>query len=327
MAVTRSWQTDVVEQAAPVKARQKRGRGFLWLLGASLLVAGALALVFIAKTQSFVLEQGQLDRGELLNLNQMKTPADLLPFLLVFQNSDERQAAAYKTFEYVQAHRPLQNTGALARIRKTGRIPLLPFSRLKPSFVVRTPLEFQRQFLQWAAVYFVGFWLVFLSWGLLRFEGDRAILPALHLLSGFGFVLSISLRDPLRDTLDFTKFSWGCAAGCFLLLLPCTRLFHPRRFANWCYTPLFLAFALFGALLQFGSGPTGNDSKVNLGPFQPVELIKILIVFFLAGYFARNWERLRDLREKRLRPFDVPRISHTLPVIVAVSIALGIFSF
>jgi len=120
MAVTRSWQTDVVEQAAPVKAGPKRGGGFLWLLGASILVAGALALVFIAKTQSFVLEQGQLDRGELLNLNQMKTPADMLPFLLVFQNSDEREAAAYKTFEYVQAHRPLQNTGALARIR-SGR--------------------------------------------------------------------------------------------------------------------------------------------------------------------------------------------------------------
>ena len=54
-------------------------------------------------------------------------------------------------------------------------------------------------------------------------------------------------------------------------------------------------------LLRFGSGPGGNDAKVNLGPFQPVEAIKILLVFFLAGYFTRNWERLRDLREKRLR--------------------------
>ena len=38
---------------------------------------------------------------------------------------------------------------------------------------------------------------------------------------------------------------------------------------------------------------------MNLGTFQPVELIKILLVMFLAGYFTRNWERLRDLREKR----------------------------
>ena len=60
------------------------------------------------------------------------------------------------------------------------------------------------------------------------------------------------------------------------------------------------ALALFGLLLTFGRGPGGTDIKVNLGPFQPVELIKILLVLFLAGYFTRNWERLRDLREKRI---------------------------
>ena len=49
--------------------------------------------------------------------------------------------------------------------------------------------------------------------------------------------------------------------------------------------------------MRFGRGPAGNDAKVNLGPFQPVELIKILLVIFLAGYCTRNWERLRDLRE------------------------------
>ena len=52
--------------------------------------------------------------------------------------------------------------------------------------------------------------------------------------------------------------------------------------------------------MAFGRGPAGNDAKVNLGPFQPVELIKILLVMFLAGYFTRNWERLRDLREERV---------------------------
>ncbi len=53
-----------------------------------------------------------------------------------------------------------------------------------------------------------------------------------------------------------------------------------------------------GLLLALGSGPTGSDARVNLGPFQPVELIKILLVFFLAGYFARKWEWLRELRTR-----------------------------
>src|SRR6202007_1752251 len=103
-----------------------------------------------------------------------------------------------------------------------------------------------------------------------------------------------------------------------------------QRFPPGAYTPLFAASALFLLLLVFGKGPAGNDAKVNLGPFQPVELIKILLVFFLAGYFARNWERLRHLREKRLLPrslhwVGIPRLSHVLPVMCAVAVALGMF--
>ena len=57
--------------------------------------------------------------------------------------------------------------------------------------------------------------------------------------------------------------------------------FSHRTFSKWVYTPLLIALGLFILLLRFGSGPTGSDARVNLGPFQPVELIKILIVFFL----------------------------------------------
>jgi len=46
------------------------------------------------------------------------------------------------------------------------------------------------------------------------------------------------------------------------------------------------------AFMQFRLGPNRTGP---IGIFQPVELIKILLVMFLAGYFTRNWERLRDL--------------------------------
>ncbi len=101
-------------------------------------------------------------------------------------------------------------------------------------------------------------------------------------------------------------------------------------FARWIYTPLFAAVGLFLALLVMGSGPTGSDAKVNLGPIQPVELIKILIILFLAGYFAQNWERLRDLHQKAFVPgsmrwLHIPRIEHSLPVVLGVSIGLFLF--
>jgi len=196
--------------------------------------------------------------------------------------------------------------------------------------VVRTPNEFLRTFAAWALLYLTGFWIVHFIWRLRRFRGDPLILPALHLLTGIGLTLMVSLRDPLRDTVEFKKFAWGVLLGCAVLLLPLLRPVQYRLFAGWIYTPLLAAFALFLTLLRFGSGPTGSDAKVNLGPFQPVELIKVLVVFFLAGYFAHNWERLRDLEQKTLVPgwlrwLELPRFRHALPVMCGVACALILF--
>jgi cell division protein FtsI/penicillin-binding protein 2/cell division protein FtsW (lipid II flippase) len=297
-------------------------REFVWLALSSVLVSAGLLMVYSAKTQSFQQLSAALAHGGLLDLNQVSKPEQLLPFLQAFQDETTRQEAANKMFDYLSAHRPLPNVGALARLHLG-----IPVAKLKPALIVRTPGEFQTQFLMWIALYLAAFHVVFLIWRWSALRGDFAILPAIHLLTGIGLILAVSLRDPLRDTLEFSKFGWGVALGCLVLLLPSLRAFNYQRFSTWCYTPLFGALALFVLLMRFGSGPGGNDAKVNLGPFQPVEAIKILLVFFLAGYFMRNWERLRDLREKKLLPswIGVPRVSHVLPVMCAVALALGFF--
>ncbi len=56
-----------------------------------------------------------------------------------------------------------------------------------------------------------------------------------------------SMRDPLRDTLEFHKFALGVFLGCLLLALPALPFFDYRRLSDWCYTPLFGALGLFGA--------------------------------------------------------------------------------
>ena len=215
--------------------------------------------------------------------------------------------------------------GAVAR-----KLPRRLFSQIKPLMVVRTPREFEMQFIEAAALYFAGFYMVALVWRLARFQGDRSYLAALHLLSGIGLCLMVSLRDPLRDTLEFQKFSIGVFLGCVVLAAAGFKFFDYRRLSDWCYTPLFGSLLLFGLLLRFGRGPGGSDVKVNLGPFQPVEAIKILVVLFLAGYFTRNWERLRDLREKRFfsdlwRRVGMPRWEHVVPVLCAVGAAVVLF--
>lgn len=324
MAVTKSWESNVLATGARAGALPGRvgWREFAWLALSSLLVAAGLLMVYSAKTQSFPELSAALAHGDLLNLNQVTKPEQLLPFLQVFQDDAQREAVAKKMFDYLSTHRPIPNVGALARLHLGT-----PLARLKPALVVRTPAEFQTQLLIWIAIYLAAFHAVFIIWRWSALRGDFALLPAIHLLTGIGLILAVSLRDPLRDTLEFSKFAWGVALGCLVLLLPSLRIFNYQRFSGWCYTPLFAALALFVLLMRFGSGPGGNDAKVNLGPFQPVEVIKILLVFFLAGYFTRNWERLRDLREKKLLPhwIGVPRLSHVLPVMSAVALALGFF--
>src|SRR5437588_2389122 len=317
MAVTRSWETRIAAQLSPEKppVPLERKRELKWLVCASILIAAVLAIAYVSKTRDFA------NSADLLNLNTVNDASHLLPYLQVYADPTERQEVATRVWEFLQHARPLPNVGALARLRvhrENRSIALLPLTKLKPILAVRSPRDFQKAFIQWIAIYFAAFFVVHFIWRYGRFRGDPAILPALELLTGIGLALALSLRDPLRDTLEFKKFAAGVAAGCCLLLLPMLKPFSHRTFSKWVYTPLLAALGLFILLLRFGSGPTGSDARVNLGPFQPVELIKILLVFFLAGYFARKWEWLRELRERRLPPglrwLNLPRFSQTLPV-------------
>ncbi|MEO8596016.1 MAG: FtsW/RodA/SpoVE family cell cycle protein [Candidatus Solibacter sp.] len=308
--MTRSWTQPGTTPVILKVSRRRVSVGFLWLFAASLAVAIGLGFVFQAKMQ-------RMSDAPVLNLNAVVSPEELLPVLEFFPN---RTDLAPQIYQYLERARPLRHTGAL-----TAVIPRRQFARVKPLFSVRRPDEFRAQLIRSAILYFAGFYLVAIFWRLAGFRGDTAFLPALQLLTGFGFLLMVSLRDPLRDSLEFQKFAIGVFFGCLLLVLPAIRIFDYRRLSGWCYTPLFAALGLFALLIRFGRGPTGNDAKVNLGIFQPVELIKILLVMFLAGYFTRNWERLRDLREKFVPGGRVARAEHVFPVIVATGISLMFF--
>src|ERR1035441_4766892 len=269
MAVTRSW---TKAGTAPVMVSVPRRRTSLrltWQVASSLAVATGLWFVYQAKVQ-------RMSSAPVLNLNTVTSPDELLPVLGFFPN---RADLAPRIYDYLERARPLRHTGAL-----TAVIPRRQFPRVKPLMAVRSPAEFRAQLVRSALLYFAGFYLVALCWRLTRFRGDTAFLPALQLLTGFGFLLMVSMRDPLRDTLEFHKFAIGVFLGSLLLALPAFGIFDYRRLSGWCYTPLFAALGLFGLLMAFGRGPAGNDAKVNLGIFQPGGLVKILLGMFLGGY-------------------------------------------
>jgi cell division protein FtsI/penicillin-binding protein 2/cell division protein FtsW (lipid II flippase) len=333
LAVTKSWEASE-ELTASVTAGNRRAPrrrlrlpGLIWLLFSSLIVAAGLELVYSAKI--YRQHEPGTPQTPPLNLNAVTSAEQIIPYLQFYPSEEQRNQIAHELFAYLQVHRPIANIGSLAKMWRgvqEGQPTKTPLSRLKPLWTVRSDADFRRDFIRWIAIYFASFWVVYIAWRVRGFKEDRAILPIVHLLSGLGLILMVSLRDPLRDTEEFAKFAKGVGIGALFLLLPLIPVFDYRRLARWTYGPLLAAFALFVGLLRFGTGPGGSDARVNLGPFQPVEFIKILLALFLAGYFASKWERLRDLREKRfLRFLNLPRIEHAAPVFVAVSIGLAMF--
>jgi cell division protein FtsW (lipid II flippase) len=175
--------------------------------------------------------------------------------------------------------------------------------RKEKALIVRTPGEVTKWYWIIVASFFAGFFLLhlFLSF---RFPGaDQLVLPILMLLTGISFLSLLSLQDPLRDRYfgQSTLFYFGGGiAGIFIILL-----FNLRKFTTDSgLFRLFIfrknskaangwpwAIGAIGLLLLtilFGTGPEGSGVKVNLFGFQPSEIVKFLIVVFLAGFFATN---------------------------------------
>jgi cell division protein FtsI/penicillin-binding protein 2/cell division protein FtsW (lipid II flippase) len=294
-------------------------------LVAALLVGGGLYRVHYSKTGNFAEVERGIAAKQLLNLNALGTREELLPALTpLFPKMKDRDAAARGIY-YLGGG--LSNVGAIARQKLlTGE----EFRLLKPLFVVRQPSQFQRTYYIWIALFFASFLLVHVFWSLRGFAGDQTLLPAMLLLSGIGLIQMIALRDPVRDNMLFADFAQGVVVGVLVMAILSSMDFD-RLTGKLSYVPLLASFALSALLVLFGTGPGTSDAKVNLFGFQPVEIIRLLLVFFLAGYFAHRWDLLRHARETRetmaplTKRFDIPPVEYTLPVLVCVGLCLVFF--
>jgi cell division protein FtsW (lipid II flippase) len=256
----------------------------------------------------------------------------------IFPIAGERRRAAGQLYQFIRtrldAGDRIANVGALRRATSDGKTAVLTSDQLtavKPSIVVRTETAYRTQILIWGATYLASVWAVALIWWMRRTRGDYVLLSAAHLLTALGFAVLLSRQDPLRDTLLFVRYAQGASVG--FLIFACVSSLDLRRtaLASLSYVPLIGAFVLSAVLVVFGSGPAGSDAKVNLGPVQPVEAIRLLIALFLAGYFARRWELLRDVRGRTVRAMqlpawlDVPRADYVLPLVAGIAMALLFF--
>ena len=353
-------------------ARRTQRREFpdVLLAATSCVAVAAIALACIGRLHVMDASETTSDRGQVVNLNAVRDPGEIEPALAtVFPNANDRRFAARELFRFMTADQnkrlALPNVGAISRATVSTRavqeatnlqlfaqrlnrtdvagrrappesMPLFTaadVANLKPSLSVRTRDDFQNQVLLLGAVYVLGFHAVALGWQLRRVRGDRLLLATAHLLTAIGFAVLLSRPDPLRDSLLFVRYAETTTAGLALMAALSLVDFSAAGFVTLSYLPLAAALSLSVLLILFGTGPGASSARVNLGPLQPIEAIRLLLALFLAGYFARRWELLREVRGTTIRTLrlpawlNLPRGEYLLPVLVGVAAALTLFFF
>ncbi len=117
-------------------------------------------------------------------------------------------------------------------------------------------------------------------------------------------------------------FLVGSVAAAIILVTPIDLAEAAQR----ARTPIAIIIAaIFGALAVAGSGPAGTGTRINLGPLQPIELVKPLAVVFLAVYFGARAPKLRWQR-RRVLGLRWPRLELMVPALgVLVMIVAGLY--
>jgi cell division protein FtsW (lipid II flippase) len=340
-------------------------------LDLALVLASLVAVALVGAAYAGRLAVPQEAQGNPIDLNHVADARVLEPILATtLETPADARLAARELFGYLAGaegtRRSLANVGTIARARVPARaidgaggavsfrarlaeeraraaaarrpapddIALLTGAQLaaiKPLLVVRDRATVRRLLILWLALYVGAFHGVAALWRRRAIPGDRVLLLIAHLLTAVGFAVMVSRPDPLRDVLLFSRYAQGIVLGLVIAGAISVVNLRTSPMRHFSFVPLLAAFLLSAVLILFGSGPTGSNARVNLGPSQPIEAIRLLLALFLAGYFARNWEMLRALREHAVggvtlpRWVNLPRLRYLAPVLVGVGAALALF--
>ncbi|HOU12410.1 MAG TPA: FtsW/RodA/SpoVE family cell cycle protein [Anaerolineae bacterium] len=130
-------------------------------------------------------------------------------------------------------------------------------------------------------------------------DADPFILPIVSLLTGWGLLVLARLAPAflLRQIL---WLGVSCMALCVVALLPTL----PRLLRRYRYTLLAAGLLLLGATFFFGVNPSGYGQQLWLGGFgiyyQPSELLKLLLVIYLASYLSDRRDMLQQKSGSRV---------------------------
>ena len=181
------------------------------------------------------------------------------------------------------------------------------------------------------AIYLGALFVAHLAQVLAGRRTDQVLLPAVGLLGGISLLLMERLPQDLVGSGFFGAEGLGQVQLVWLLLalVVATTVAIVVRSDSWLrqykYTWAAGGIALLLLTFIFGADVGGQRLTLVIGPFsgQPSELLKVILVVFLAGYLSENRALLVE-QDTRIGPLRLPPIPYLVPMAAMWAIALGI---
>lgn len=154
---------------------------------------------------------------------------------------------------------------------------------------------------------------------------DPYLLPLMLLLSGWGIIIIARLQPAFADRQSIWLIV-GSLAVTVVSLLPGDLLWIRRYRYSW----LLLGLTLLLITVWLGVNPAGREFNPPrlwlrvLGNiyYQPSELMKIVLVAFMASYLADHWISLRR-NQLFTRHYHLPSLSFLIPVLLMWGLSVG----
>lgn len=153
------------------------------------------------------------------------------------------------------------------------------------------------------------------------------LVPCVAAMTGLGLMLQWGYSDPLHAVSRFyygPGFAPGVLYGGILAGLAMAIPWDPARLAVRLRVVIGGGAALLMiALAVIGDAPGSSSAKINLFGIQPIELVKLGFVTFLAASMGRQIAKLRYQRT-RLGFLHWPRLSLLLPALALTAALFGL---
>jgi cell division protein FtsW (lipid II flippase) len=181
----------------------------------------------------------------------------------------------------------------------------------------------ERWFTLWSLLLWLGCAIgMHLTYNRLLPRRDPLILPVVLLLSGWGLTLVARLAPPFATRQTIWLGIASLAATLIAGIPPGLRIL--RRFR---YTWLLAGLVLLAATLIFGVNPSGSlyAPRLWLGfgflYFQPSEILKLLLIIFLASYLAEKREIIVTTGTQ-LGRWNVPALPYIGPLLLMWGVSM-----